>query len=72
MALVIRVREGENAKSLAREVKRQANLISCSGCGHRDFGLVEQPDEGYRTVLERLDVGHQRYPGTRSANRWSR
>jgi RNase P subunit RPR2 len=61
MALVIRVREGEKAKALAREVKRQATVIHCSGCGRRDFGLVEQPDAGYRTVLERLDVTYQRY-----------
>ena len=61
MALVIRVRAGEQAKKLARRLMHHARLIVCSGCGQRDFGLVEQPDQGYRTVLERQDVGHHRH-----------
>ena len=56
MPLVIRVREGEQAKELARLVRAKAPVLCCSGCGQRDFALLEQPDFGYRTLLNRQKI----------------
>ncbi len=53
MALVIRVREGEQAVALAKRIHERAPSLACSACGHRDFALLDQPDFGLRTVLSR-------------------
>ena len=56
VSLVIRVREGEKARALARLIKHKAPLLTCTGCGNRDFALIEQPDFGYRTNIERSRI----------------
>jgi transcription elongation factor Elf1 len=53
--LVIRVRDGEKAKELARSLKQKVPDLACPACGKRDFGLLEQPDAGVRTWLSRED-----------------
>ena len=57
--LVIRVRDDEKARELARALKKRAPDLQCPACGHRDFGMLEEPSAGRRTHLERgeLDVG---------------
>jgi hypothetical protein len=56
VSLVIRVREGEKAKALARLIKHKAPILTCTGCGNRDFALIEEPDLGYRTNIERSRI----------------
>jgi transcription elongation factor Elf1 len=52
--LVIRAVEDE-ARVLARKIMAKAPAFSCPACGHRDFGLIEQPEAGFRTWLSRED-----------------
>jgi len=57
--LSIRVRDDDKARELARALKKRAPDLQCSACGHRDFGMLEEPSSGHRTHLERgqIDVG---------------
>jgi transcription elongation factor Elf1 len=57
--LAIRVRDDAKARELARALKRRAPDLQCSVCGHRDFGMLEEPSSGQRTHLERghIDLG---------------
>lgn len=51
--LTIRSRSDEIAIDLARRLKARAPELTCRVCGHRDFGLVEEPKAQFRTYLRR-------------------
>lgn len=53
--LVIRAVDGE-ARALARKIMAKAPRFSCPACGQRDFGMLEQPEVGLRTWLNREDM----------------
>ena len=38
---------------MARAVMTKAPNLACSACGSRDFGLIEDPDNGSRYKIER-------------------
>jgi transcription elongation factor Elf1 len=50
--LTIRAVE-EQARALARRLVAKAPHLRCPACGHRDFGVLEQPEAGLRTWLTR-------------------
>ncbi len=51
--LTIRSRSDEIAQDLARRLRERAPDLACRVCGHRDFGLVEEPKAQFRTYLRR-------------------
>ena len=51
--LTIRSLPADGSKVLAKRLKKAVPELSCRTCGHRDFALVEAPDEGLRTILGR-------------------
>jgi hypothetical protein len=53
MGLVIRTKDGERARHLARLLREKAPTLTCSGCGRRDFALIDQPSIDLRTTLNR-------------------
>lgn len=54
--LKIRVRQGDEARQLARVLKERAPGLQCRVCGGREFALLEQPDSNLRTTLRRVRV----------------
>jgi hypothetical protein len=62
--LTIRAVEDE-ARELARRLVAKAPHLACPACNHRDFGVIEQPEAGLRTWLNREDqplaaIGHKK------------
>ena len=55
-ALRIRSLPSDGSKQLARRLKQVVPELACRTCGHRDFALIESPDEGVRTTLRRVQV----------------
>jgi hypothetical protein len=58
--LAIRTLPDENARKLARALKKRAPDLQCRVCGHSDFALLEDPNAQMRTHLRREAV-HKRY-----------
>ena len=54
--LTIRSLPSDGSKQLARRLKQIVPELACRTCGHRDFALLESPDEGVRTTLRRVRV----------------
>jgi hypothetical protein len=54
--LVIRTRPDDEARKLARTIKRLAPSLKCVGCSGRDFALIEEPEKNFRSFFEREDV----------------
>ena len=57
--LTIRSLPLQGSVRLARLIKERVPNLTCRACGHRDFAMLEVPDEGYRTVLRREDEQNQ-------------
>lgn len=55
-ALVVRTRDDEQARSLARRVAELSPFIECAACRRRDFALLETPVDGLRTILRRETI----------------
>jgi transcription elongation factor Elf1 len=53
--LTIRSTTDPKARVLASKLKAKIPGFSCPTCGHRDFALLEQPELGLRTWLNRED-----------------
>jgi hypothetical protein len=51
--LTIRTLPDDKALGLARTLKERAPGLECRVCGGRDFGLIEDPGNDVRTILER-------------------
>ena len=60
---VIRARAGTGAEEIARGLLRRLPSLACPACGGRDFGLLEQPALGYRSVLTRQQEAVSRSGG---------
>jgi ribosomal protein L37E len=54
--LIIRSIAEAGSIRLAQALKAKASGLTCRVCGGRDFGLVEAPDEGWRTTLTRSHI----------------
>lgn len=53
--LTIRSRPSQGSVKLARLIKERVPDLNCRVCGHRDFAMLEVPDDGFRTLLRRED-----------------
>ena len=49
--LAVRTLPDENARKLARALKKRAPDLQCRVCGHSDFALLERPE---RAVMRNL------------------
>ncbi len=54
--LAIRTLPDDNAKKLARALKKRVPNLECRVCGQNDFALLEDPNAQMRTHLHRESV----------------
>jgi DNA-directed RNA polymerase subunit RPC12/RpoP len=55
-SLTIRSQNSAGAKHLARQLKTRVPDLACQACSHRDFALIEAPDDAMRTTLRRVNL----------------
>ncbi|MCW2273125.1 hypothetical protein GJ654_03330 [Rhodoblastus acidophilus] len=53
MSAKIRTPGGDKAQQLASALLQRAPNLRCSVCGGVDFAMLEDPDAGFRSLLER-------------------